>query len=243
MRRPSAHYPASMTTRASASRAHRLPRAAGDLHRRGPALRGRPRRGELVACSTITEAIARRRPARSMRAFVPIENSIEGSVNATLDHLVFDDDLLIQREVVLEVHLEPARPARARARPRSAGCSPSRTPAAQCRRYLAANLAGAEVECDELDRGRRPPSSPRTGDASLAAIAPPLAAKLYGLEVLAHAIEDHPGNEHPLRARRPGRRPAADGPRPHDDRLLPAGGPSRQPARHPRPVRGPQAST
>ena len=35
--------------------------------------------------------------------FVPIENSIEGTVNFTQDALVFDHDLLIQREVVLDI--------------------------------------------------------------------------------------------------------------------------------------------
>ena len=35
--------------------------------------------------------------------FVAIENSIEGTVNLTLDALAFDHDLLIQREVVLDV--------------------------------------------------------------------------------------------------------------------------------------------
>ncbi|MGI9598376.1 MAG: prephenate dehydratase domain-containing protein, partial [Acidimicrobiales bacterium] len=37
--------------------------------------------------------------------FVAIENAIEGTVNVTLDALAFDHDLLIQREVVLDIHL------------------------------------------------------------------------------------------------------------------------------------------
>src|SRR5206468_3350970 len=36
---------------------------------------------------------------------VPIENSIEGSVNVTLDTLAFDTDLLVQREVDLPIAL------------------------------------------------------------------------------------------------------------------------------------------
>ncbi|HEX6787401.1 MAG TPA: prephenate dehydratase domain-containing protein, partial [Acidimicrobiales bacterium] len=35
--------------------------------------------------------------------FVAIENSIEGTVNLTQDALIFNHDLLIQREVVLDV--------------------------------------------------------------------------------------------------------------------------------------------
>src|SRR5579875_3393136 len=36
---------------------------------------------------------------------VPVENSIEGTVAATLDHLVFDSELLIQAEVILDIRL------------------------------------------------------------------------------------------------------------------------------------------
>ena len=43
--------------------------------------------------------------ATSISGFVPLENSIEGSVSATLDTLAFDTDLLIQREVDLPVSL------------------------------------------------------------------------------------------------------------------------------------------
>ena len=37
--------------------------------------------------------------------FVALENSIDGTVNESLDGLVFENDLLIQREVVIGVHL------------------------------------------------------------------------------------------------------------------------------------------
>ena len=49
-----------------------------------------------------------------------------------------------------------------------------------------------------------------------------------------------PGQPDPLRPRRPDPRPEADGPRQDEHRLLPAGRPPGQPARHPRPVRRPQ---
>src|SRR4249919_500652 len=41
---------------------------------------------------------------------VPIENSIEGSVNVTLDTLAFDTELLVQREVDLPVSLHLCAP-------------------------------------------------------------------------------------------------------------------------------------
>jgi prephenate dehydratase len=46
--------------------------------------------------------------------FVPIENSIEGMVNFTLDALAFDHELLITREVVLDIeHCLLAKPGTA----------------------------------------------------------------------------------------------------------------------------------
>ena len=40
------------------------------------------------------------------RGFVPLENAIEGTVNATMDGLIFGEDLYIEREVVLDIHLQ-----------------------------------------------------------------------------------------------------------------------------------------
>ncbi len=46
--------------------------------------------------------------------FVAIENSIEGTVNLTQDELAFNHDLLIQREVVLDIeHCLLAKPGTA----------------------------------------------------------------------------------------------------------------------------------
>jgi prephenate dehydratase len=36
-------------------------------------------------------------------AFLALENAIEGTVNITQDALAFDSDLLIQREIVLDI--------------------------------------------------------------------------------------------------------------------------------------------
>jgi prephenate dehydratase len=65
---------------------------------------------------------------------------------------------------------------------------------AQCRGYLEAHLPGAEVGATNstADAARLVAEGRLVG---VAAIAPPLAAKLYGLEVLAHAIEDHEANQ------------------------------------------------
>jgi prephenate dehydratase len=65
---------------------------------------------------------------------------------------------------------------------------------AQCRRYLAQNLPGAEVvPTNSTAEAARLVGEQARGDS--AALAPALAARLYGLEVLASAVEDHPDNQ------------------------------------------------
>lgn len=149
--------------------------------------------GELVAMATIEEAIDAAERGEVDAAFVPIENSIEGSVNVTLDRLIFDADLLILREVVLDVHLDLL----ARAGTSLDGVwrvLSFPVAAAQCREFLAANAPAASVVAttSTAEAARTVAESGLPGDAALA---PGLTAKLYGLEVLAHAVEDHGGNQ------------------------------------------------
>lgn len=124
---------------------------------------------------------------------VPIENMIEGSVSVTLDTLAFDSDLLIQREVDLPVSLNLcAKPGTSLGDVRTVLSYP--IAAAQCRGFLARKIPAADFRASNstADAAREVARSKR-GD--LAAICNVLAAKLYGLDVLATQIEDHPENE------------------------------------------------
>ena len=125
--------------------------------------------------------------------FVPIENGIEGTVPITLDSLVFDFDLLIQREVVLDIHLALlANPGTKVGDVKVVSSYPHAL--AQCRKFLAANAPEAEhrASASTADAARELGEQP---DATAAVIAPPTAADVYGLVVLAEAIEDHPENQ------------------------------------------------
>src|SRR5262245_19804133 len=125
--------------------------------------------------------------------FVGIENSIEGTVTVTIDALALEHDLLIQREVVLGIQLNLLAPAgvglgdvrRVHTFPVAAG---------QCRSWLARELPGAEVVAANSDSEAARLVAEQADGAS-AAVAPALAAKIYGLEVLAGDIEDHPENQ------------------------------------------------
>jgi prephenate dehydratase len=123
--------------------------------------------------------------------FIAIENSIEGTVNANLDALVFERDLLIVREVVLTIQQNLLAPPGMRLVDVKRVVSfPHAT--AQCRGWLANLPAIEEVAASSTAEGvrlvgeERPPGT--------AAIGTNLAASLYGLEVLAADIEDHDDN-------------------------------------------------
>jgi prephenate dehydratase len=148
---------------------------------------------DLQPLPTLEEVLDAVEGRRADLGFVPLENSIEGTVNAIVDSLVFDRELLIQREVVLDVHLNlVARPELRLDDVRRVVSFPHAT--AQCRRFLASKLPGVEVEAANSTADAASQVEQR-GREGLAAIAPALSAELYGLSVLAAAIEDHPGNQ------------------------------------------------
>ena len=129
--------------------------------------------------------------------FIPLENAIEGTVRDIIDSLVFDFDLRIQREVVLDIHLHlMAAPGVTLADIERVASIPVAT--AQCRRFLTERLPRAELVATNstADAARLlGEGDPTMTGRPTAAIAPRLAASLYGLDVLAEDVEDHPDNQ------------------------------------------------
>ena len=125
--------------------------------------------------------------------FVAIENSIEGMVNLTQDELAFSHELLIQREVVLDIeHCLMAKPGTAMADVKVVLSIPVAT--AQCHAFVRNALPAAELRAanSTAEAARIVGEDPAGG---IAAIAPRIAASMYGLEILAGDIADHPGNQ------------------------------------------------
>ena len=147
---------------------------------------------ELVPMSTIAEVLAAADAGDIDLGFVGIENSIEGTVNVTIDALAFEHDLLIQREVELGIQLNLMAPAGV-AMSDLTRVSTFPVAMGQCRTWVATNLPGVEVVAanSNAEAARLVAAE---ADGTTAAIAPALAAKIYGLEVLANDIEDHPEN-------------------------------------------------
>jgi len=154
--------------------------------------------GEPVPIRSIPEVITEVDQGRAELAVVPIENAIEGSVTATLDTLAFEasPDVLIQREIVLPIDMHLCAPPGTRLADVTTIVSiPHAT--AQCRDWLSRKLPGVEVEAanSTAEAARAVAETKPKGKAVRASISNALAAKLYGLEILAEDIEDHPDNE------------------------------------------------
>ena len=108
---------------------------------------------ELVAYRSVPDILDAVTAGEVGVGFVPIENSIEGMVNFTLDALAFDHDLIITRDVVLDIeHCLVARPGTTLADVKDVLSIPVAT--AQCHRFLREQLPGAVVR--HPTRRRRP---------------------------------------------------------------------------------------
>jgi prephenate dehydratase len=148
---------------------------------------------DLTEYPSMTEVLLAVADGHADLGFVAVENAIEGTVNVTLDTLIFETDLYIQREVVLPVHQHLlARPGTRLADVTTIVSIP--VASAQCRSFFRANLPGvAEMAATSTAEAARMVGEGQTPPGS-AAVGTVLAAKLYGLEVVAHEIEDHPDN-------------------------------------------------
>ncbi len=148
---------------------------------------------ELFAYSTIPEVLVATENGDVDLGFVPIENSIEGTVNVTLDTLAFETSLLIQHEVVLGIQLNLLVPRGVSMADITKVVSfPHAT--AQVRDFLVRELPAAEtVAANSTAEAARLVGE--TSEPGMAAVGTSLAAELYNLEILVSDIADHPENE------------------------------------------------
>jgi prephenate dehydratase len=147
---------------------------------------------ELVPFASIPEAVIAVDRGTVDRALVPVENSLEGGVTATLDALAWDaPDTVILGESVLAIRncLIAREPLALDAI--EAVISPPQ-PLAQCARFLRDELPGAAVRAaaSTADAVRT------VGEAGepWAALGPHGAAERYGCRVLREEVDDEPGN-------------------------------------------------
>ena len=124
---------------------------------------------------------------------VPIENSIEGMVNFTQDALAFDHELIITREVVIDIeHCLLGRSGVELDQVKEIYSIPVAT--AQCHRFLREHLPDAEIRPanSTVDAARVVAESEKD---DVVALSPRVAADVYGLSVIAADIADHKDNQ------------------------------------------------
>ncbi len=152
---------------------------------------------ELVPMPTIYDTILGVHDGELDRALVPIENSLEGSVNVTLDALALEaPDVEITGEVVHPVrHSLLAREPVALDAVRTVVSHPQAS--AQCARFIRAHLPNATVVAasSTADAVRRVAEVAEPTGAPWAAVGTRAAGELYGCVVLRDGVEDLPGNE------------------------------------------------
>ena len=148
---------------------------------------------EEVSYATVYEAVMAVQNREVERAVVPIENSLEGGVAATLDALAGEaDQVRIAAELVHPIHhcVVAARELGLEEVTRVIS-HPQAT--AQCSRFLRERLGAAErVSATSTSEAVR---QVRDSGEPWVALGSRLSAELYDCRVLAADVEDHPDNE------------------------------------------------
>lgn len=147
----------------------------------------------LIPFPTIYDTVMAVHAGEVQRALVPIENSLEGSVNATLDTLAIEtENVAILGEVVHPIrHCLIARTALDLREIRVVVSHPQAS--GQCARFIRTRLPAAEVMA-----GSSTAEAVRTvaaHDGPWAALGTRVAAERYRCQVLLAGVEDVPDNE------------------------------------------------
>ena len=145
---------------------------------------------KLEVCADIFDVLTAVKERKLDAGLVPVENSLEGSINITLDTLARSDTLKISRELVWRVKnflmTKPLADIKAIKKIFS-----HNQPLAQCRKFLHKNFPDVEIVATT--------STARAAEIvaaneNFAAICTERAGKLNGLTIAAKEIQDNPNN-------------------------------------------------
>jgi prephenate dehydratase len=168
-------------------------------------------REDRTPSTSVDTALAAVRAGEFDAAMMPIENSVEGGVSATLDAIAGGDALQIVAEAVIPVTFQLVVREGITSLDQIRTISTHSHAWAQCRGWAQHSIPGVEF---------LPASSTAAGAMGLlepdctydAALCNPLAAELTGLDVIAEGVEDHPGAvTRFVLVQKPGKIPAATG--------------------------------
>lgn len=145
-----------------------------------------------ISFPTVADVIRSVDRGEADEGLVPMENSIEGSVNITQDILAFESEAKIIGEVTIPVkHSLIGKKKIKLDNIKKVISHPHAT--AQCRKFLSTNLKGAEVIAANSTAEAVKILKEENDD--IAAIGTKTAAKIYDLEIIENDIEDNKDNK------------------------------------------------
>jgi prephenate dehydratase len=142
-----------------------------------------------VAYSSLEDLLAAVADASLDQGLVPLENALEGTVSATIDGLVFNHELVILQEIVLPIHLHLLA---------RRGVTLSEITSVRSYVHALAQVRGF-LHSKQLSSEQTTSTSQAARDVAessepWAAVGSSLAGEIFGLDVVAADIEDHPDN-------------------------------------------------
>jgi prephenate dehydratase len=147
---------------------------------------------EKIPCTTVEEVIKSVDKGEVDAGVVPLENSIEGSVNITLDILTFESEAKIIGEVTIPIRHSLIGKSKMKIGDIKKLIShPHAT--AQCRKFISTHLKDAEIIA--ANSTAEAVKILQEEDSNIAAIGTKTAAKIYGLQIIESDIEDNKDNK------------------------------------------------
>lgn len=142
---------------------------------------------EYIGCNNIADVFTEVEKDNADYGVVPIENSVEGAVSHTMDMFI-DSDLKICSQIILDVSHNLLACCQ---KPKIRRIYSKAEVFGQCRIWLEENLPSAEkLEVSSTSRAAQVAAKEKYS----AAIGSSLAAKIYGLNIVARDIEDSAHN-------------------------------------------------
>jgi len=145
---------------------------------------------EAIPCESFELVFAAVTEGNCDAGFIPIENSLAGSIHRNYDLLIQHDVSVIGEHYLQVRHCLIALPGSVLPEIRRVISHPQAL--AQCEAYIR-SLPGIKAE-PVYDTAGSVKMARQSGDRSVAAIASRRAAELYGMSILAEDIQDNPAN-------------------------------------------------
>lgn len=148
---------------------------------------------ELVIFPEIFEVLNAVEDAQIDSGFVPVENSLEGSINITLDTLARSDSLIVTRELIWPVHNHLTAKAGVKISDVKKIFSHPQ-PISQCQKYLRQKFFDVEIIKTTSTARAAEIVAASKAEEGFAAICTERAGQLNNLETLATEIQDNMAN-------------------------------------------------